>query len=212
MFNAFYFQARKNSQQEPNAGVTHENDGPNCSNRNICRVGKSCEAITRSGNLHWFSHKRRSLFHCVENREITNRGCDMAASYLMGLVTPDKYHEAKASDAEIWRAEQLASGEANPVTGFEIHFLNALRHEVTPHTPKERALFEKIGYLTETHYPEDEEAPVFSDEYHESEQHLPYPRPENGYLGSFWAPPKEAYPVTGYGSITQSDDDPIDDI
>lgn len=133
----------------------------------------------------------------------------MSSSYIIGLVTPDKYHEAKASDAEIWRAEQLASGEANPVTGFEIHFLNALRREVKPHTPKERALFDKIGYMTETGAPaDDDDPPDFSHEYYENEQYEPYPKPENGYLGSFWAPPKEAFPVTEYSSINQSSDEP----
>lgn len=61
-------------------------------------------------------------------------------SYLLGLISKEKYYETTVSDSEVARAEDLLDGDSKPMTGFEIHFLRVMRGESLACTPKEIVL------------------------------------------------------------------------
>lgn len=61
-------------------------------------------------------------------------------SYIRGLIGKDQYQETTVNDWERVRGEELRSGEARPLTEFEIHFLKCCKHQAEPFCPKEIAL------------------------------------------------------------------------
>lgn len=61
-------------------------------------------------------------------------------SYKPGLVSSEQFQETTVTDEELRRVCDMLDGIENPLTGFEIHLLGALRGRCPPATPKEEAI------------------------------------------------------------------------
>jgi hypothetical protein len=61
-------------------------------------------------------------------------------SFKPGLIASEQFQETTVTNEELCRACDLLNGVENPLTGFEIHLLEALRNECPAVTPKEEAI------------------------------------------------------------------------